>query len=541
MRKDTKRNLFVAATYGAVLLLGLLLGQNFADDNRQSGTGSLLPLGLGHTGKVQRMIDLIAANYVDSVDVDELQNLAINEIMEQLDPHSEYLYPQAALRQHQTLEGSFEGIGIEYYKLNDTLITVGLIPGGPAEEAGMQVGDKLIAINGDTIAGVNITEQAIEEKIRGRRGTPITISILRKGRPVSQPLRVMRDRVEVSSIDAAYIIDSAATAYIKVKRFGAKTAEDFEQALKNLKKAGAKRLIVDLRENGGGYFSAATALASEFFVGKELLVYTEGAHEERTDYYSTSNGLFGKGALAVLIDEQSASASEIVAGAVQDLERGVIVGRRSFGKGLVQEQFGFGDGSALNLTVARYYTPSGRCIQKTYPETSAVVKTAEAEPAAAKTGTARAGQAWPVGQRDYGSSPNVASGRRADQGGGIAPDVWVPPGGQDTSAWYRRIRKANLIEEYVYGSLTQSIPAYSVENFLARYSLPDQVYADFMAYVRARGIPCSDREAQAVKTLVCTDMEALLGRFYFGSEAFYRVRNRSDETLAIALNVLAGK
>src|SRR5690606_24567639 len=273
-------------------------------------------------------------NYVDSVDVDELQNLAINEIMEQLDPHSEYLYPQAALRQHQTLEGGFEGIGIEYYKLNDTLITVGLIPGGPAEEAGMQVGDKLIAINGDTIAGVNITEQAIEEKIRGRRGTPITISILRKGRPVSQPLRVMRDRVEVSSIDAAYIIDSAATAYIKVKRFGAKTAEDFEQALKNLKKAGAKRLIVDLRENGGGYFSAATALASEFFVGKELLVYTEGAHEERTDYYSTSNGLFGKGALAVLIDEQSASASEIVAGAVQDLERGVIVGRRSFGKGL---------------------------------------------------------------------------------------------------------------------------------------------------------------------------------------------------------------
>ncbi|WP_257658643.1 S41 family peptidase [Parapedobacter lycopersici] len=536
MQKDTKRNLFVAATYGAVLLLGLLLGQNYADDNRQSGTSTLLPLGLGHTGKVQRMIDLIESNYVDSVEVSRLQDLAIGEIVAQLDPYSEYLYPQAALRQRQALEGSFEGIGIEYYKVNDTLITVGLIAGGPAQQAGLRVGDRLIAINGDTIAGVNITEKAIDEKIRGRLGTPVTILVSRNGQALPQPINITRKRVEVSSVDAAYIIDSA-MAYIKISRFGAKTAEDFTQALAQLKKAGAKRLIVDLRENGGGYFDAATALASQFFNDKELLVYTEGAHEPRTDYYSTADGLFGTGALAVLIDEQSASASEIVAGAVQDLERGIIVGRRSFGKGLVQEQFGFGDGSALNLTVARYYTPSGRCIQKTYPKNHAILKSPTLETATVVGTEQSESSGW---QEPQSRHPQRAN-RPVLTGGGIAPDVWTPVNGLDTSAWYKRIRRGNLIEEYVYGYLAKSVPAYSVENFLEKYNLPDWAYSDFLTYVKTRGITYSAHEARAGKPRICTDMEALLGRFYFGSEAFFRVRNRSDETLAIAINALSGE
>src|SRR5690606_11248591 len=288
-----------------------------------------------------------------------------DEIVKQLDPHSEYLRPNQALKQHEALEGSFEGIGIEYYNLNDTLMTVGLVTGGPAQQAGMRVGDKLIAINGDTVAGVNISEKAIETKVRGRKGTTLEIAVNRDGKTLPLPLKVVRDRVDVSSIDAAYIIDSA-TAYIQIKRFGAKTPSDFKHTLQRLKKQGAQRLVLDLRENGGGYFNAATALASQFFVDKRLIVYTEGAHEGRTDYYSNADGIFGEGDVAVLIDEQSASASEIVAGAIQDLDRGIIVGRRSFGKALVQEQFGFGDGSALNLTVARYYTPSGRCIQKLY-------------------------------------------------------------------------------------------------------------------------------------------------------------------------------
>ncbi|WP_257669466.1 S41 family peptidase [Parapedobacter tibetensis] len=540
MRKGTKRNLFIAATYGAVLFLGLLLGQNYAGENRWSGSGGLLPLGkTDRTGKVQHMIDLIVSNYVDSMDIGQLQDLAINEIVAQLDPHSEYLQPDQALKQHETLEGSFEGIGIEYYNLHDTLMTVGLIAGGPAQRAGMRVGDKLVAINGDAIAGVNITDKAIEEKIRGRRGTAIEITINRSGKDIPTPLKVMRDRVDVSSIDAAYIIDSA-TAYIKIRRFGANTADDFRQALQNLKKQGAQRLILDLRENGGGYFSAATALASQFFVDKQLIVYTQGAHEARTDYYSSADGIFGNGELAVLIDEQSASASEIVAGAIQDLERGIIVGRQSFGKALVQEQFGFGDGSAINLTVARYYTPSGRCIQKSYPISNGKNHHLANRPTPAKklmdTTIAEAVRRHRPSQDVY----KTASGKLVYGGGGISPDVLVPADSSGISTLYRKIRKANLIETYVYDRLTKSVPAYAAENYLKGYFLPDKEYDDFLQYVRNKGIDHTTKEAEAIKPMVRTDIEALLGRYYFGSETFFKVRNRSDQVLAQALNALQG-
>ena len=529
MRKDTKRNLFIAATYGAVLLLGLMLGQHYADDNKRTGAATLLPLGLGYTGKVQHIIDLITTNYVDSVDVGQLQHQAIGEIISRLDPYSEYLYPQTVLARRQTLEGSFEGIGIEYYKLLDTIVTVGLIAGGPAEQGGLRAGDRLIAIDGDTIAGVNVSEKTIAEKIRGQIGTPIHIEVLRNGHMLSHSLTVMRGQVAVSSIDAAYALDSI-TAYIKVKRFGAKTAEEFSEALNELKSAGAQRLILDLRENGGGYFDAATALASQFFDHRELLVYTEGAHEPRTNYYSTTNGLFGKGQLVVLIDEQSASASEIVAGAVQDLNRGVVVGRRSFGKGLVQEQFGFGDGSALNLTVARYYTPSGRCIQKAYPKNSAVFVAMRPQETRTPADTTSA----MLHQR------HESLVHPSDSSGGIVPDIWAPASDQDTSKWYQRVRAANLIEEYVYGSLARTVPGYSAENFLAKYKLPAAAYERFLAYAKTRGITCSAREAQALKPYICRDMEALLGRFYFGREIFFRVQNRTDKMLATALNALAG-
>lgn len=526
MRKETKKNLLIAATYAAVLFLGLLLGQNFTDENSRTGRSTLLPLSIiDNSNKVQRMIDLIAANYVDSIGIDELQDLAIDEIVAQLDPHSEYLRPNQALKQHETLEGSFEGIGIEYYNLNDTLMTVGLIPGGPAQQAGMRVGDKLLAINGDTIAGKPISEKALEKKIRGRRGTAIEIAIHRNGVDLPLPLKVMRDRVEVSSIDAAYLIDSV-TAYIKIRRFGAKTAEDFDRSLRNLKKQGAQRLVLDLRENGGGYFNAATALASQFFDDKRLIVYTEGAHEPRVDYYSSADGLFGDGELAVLIDEYSASASEIVAGAIQDLERGVIVGRRSYGKALVQEQFGFGDGSALNLTVARYYTPLGRCIQKSYTIASDVPPHVADLPVLGNPDTV---------------VYTTTSGKLVYGGGGISPDVIVPADSNRASALYRKIRQANLIETYVYGRLTKSVPTYSVENYLKGYFLPEKEYESFLQYVHDRGMAYSAGEADAAKSMVRTDIEALLGRYYFGSEAFFKVRNRSDKVLAKALVALQGE
>ena len=518
--------MLVAGSYAAVLFLGLLLGQYFADENSRTGQNSFLPLSIiNHPGKVQRLIDLIADRYVDSIGTEQLEDLAIDEIVARLDPHSEYLGANQAQQQHETLEGSFEGIGIEYYNLNDTLMTVGLLPEGPAEQAGIQVGDKLLAIDGDTIAGRPISEKALENKIRGRRGTAIEIAINRNGTNLPLPLKVIRDRVEVSSVDAAYLIDSI-TAYIKIKRFGANTADDFEQSLENLKKRGAQQLVLDLRENGGGYFSAATALASHFFDNKQLIVYTEGAHEPRVDYYSNADGLFGKGELAVLIDENSASASEIVAGAVQDLDRGIIIGRPSYGKALVQEQFGFGDGSALNLTVARYYTPLGRCIQKSYGNRNDSIAP-----------TTR----FPSTDHNDSLAYTTRAGKQVYGGGGISPDVIVPVDSSRVSTLYREIRKSDLIETYVYERLTHSLPSYSVENYLKGYFLPEKEYASFLQYIQDQGLEFSAREAKAVKSMVRSDIEALLGRYYFGSEAFYKVKNRSDEVLAQALAALHGQ
>lgn len=535
MRARTKRNLMEAAGYALALAIGLLLGQNYLDENHQSSSTSILPLGLTEkTGKVQRMIDLIATSYVDSVDVDELQELAIAEIIDQLDPHSSYLSPAEARVQHETLEGSFEGIGVEYYRLNDTLLTVGLIAEGPAVKAGLRVGDKLIAVNGEKIAGVGATDQEIENKIRGRRGSTLELDIHRDGTDLPEPLKIVRDRIEISSIDAAYMI-APHTAYIKVRRFGSRTASDFREALDRLTKEGAKKLVLDLRENGGGYFSAATSLASQFFDDRLLLVYTQGAHESRTDYYTTADGQFSDLELAVLIDELSASGSEIVAGAIQDLDRGIIVGRRSFGKGLVQEQFGFGDGSALNLTIARYYTPLGRSIQKSYRQNGGQLVKNPVPGAPITDSTQHVDSlVFFAGQKF-----TTAAGRIVYDGGGIMPDIYVPTDSSTRISFYRNLVRENLVEAYVYERLAKSVPAYSVESFLSGYHLPDEDYADFLDFIREQGIAFTPRDAKQAKGRIQRDIEALLGRYYFGYDVYFKVKNRSDEVLSQAVQVLS--
>lgn len=539
MREKTKKNLLESAAYAGALFIGLLLGQNYMDENHNSSSTSLLPLGMtDKTGKVQRMIDLIATNYVDSVNVDEIQELAIDQIIDQLDPHSSYLKPSEARMQQETLEGSFEGIGVEYYRLNDTLLAVGLIANGPAQQAGLRVGDKLITVNGEAIAGVGASDKEIEGKIRGRRGSVLELGIQRDGVDLPIPLKVTRERIEVSSIDAAYII-APQTAYIKVRRFGARTAEEFRNALDRLAKEGATKLIMDLRENGGGYFSAATSLASQFFDDRHLLVYTQGAHESRTDYYTTADGHFSDMELAVLIDELSASSSEIVAGAIQDLDRGIIVGRRSFGKGLVQEQFGFGDGSALNLTIARYYTPLGRSIQKAYKDND--LKRVENPVIFGLTDTVSADGTERVDSLVFfaGRKYTTAGGRVVYDGGGIMPDIYVPTDSSTKISFYRQIVRENLVELFVYERLTRSLPAYSVESFLTGYHLPEEDYLDFLEFIAERGITYPKDEAIHAKGRIQRDIEALLGRYYFGSDAYFKVRNRSDDVLYHALKALS--
>ncbi len=515
MQKGTKRNLFVAATYAAVLFLGILLGQNYVVENRQSQPSSpILSIGQqSHENNVQRALDLISGNYVDSINVDSLQHLILSEMVSRLDPHSDYLAPQEAALRDQVLEGSFEGIGVEYFMLNDTVLVVGLVPAGPAQEAGMKVGDRMLTIDGQGIAGVKISTQELEKRIKGKKGSVLEVSVHRKGQDLPFPLKITRDRYDISSIDAAYLLIPR-VAYIRISNFGSRTVEDCKKQLQALRKQGAKEVILDLRGNGGGYLSAGIELAGLFLPAGKPIVYTEGTHDPKTVYAAREGGFFTDMGLVLLIDEGSASASEIVAGAMQDYERATIIGRRSFGKGLIQERFGFGDGSVLNLTVARYYTPLGRSIQRNN----------------------RAGQADTAGgtQQTF----VTASGQLLYGRGGIMPDIEVSIDSAEFSPFYQQIYQKGLLHEFVYGRLVTGVPGFAIENFLNGYYLPESEFQEFISFVEEKGLGFTEKDESPVKLRMGLEIEALLGRYYFGSDAYFKIKNRRDQVINAALTHL---
>ncbi|HAF33369.1 MAG TPA: S41 family peptidase, partial [Sphingobacterium sp.] len=293
--ESIKRNIFVAATYAAVLLLGLLLGQNYAEEqgSNQKTTFSSLRSN-GNSDKLQYLIQLIAENYVDNVSIDTVQDEAIEHVVSRLDPFSTFLRPNQVLAKQETLEGTFDGIGVEYFRLKDTLLVVGMVAAGPAEKAGMRIGDRILKIGNKDLVGRKVTDSEIERLIRGKKGTAVLIAIQRNGVVMANPIKVIRDQVNVSSLDASYMI-APKTAYVKIRRFGHKTADEFRQSLIDLRKSGAQDLILDLRNNGGGFVHTAIDLAGQFFKEKRLLMYTEGANELRQDFYSEKAGDFGHG------------------------------------------------------------------------------------------------------------------------------------------------------------------------------------------------------------------------------------------------------
>lgn len=536
MQDSTKKNILFALAYAAVLAVGILLGQNYADENQSIGNTSFIPIGLtDKTGKVQKTLQLIKERYVDKVGLDTLQDVAITEMLTRLDPHSSYFPPRQAQAMAENLSGSFDGIGIEYFSINDTLLVTSIVKNGPADKAGMLRGDKLIWINDSLIAGVNRSKEDIANFVRGKRGSSVNIWVNRAGKEIESPIKIRRDQIIVSSIDAAYIIQPQ-IAYIRIKRFGERTAEEFEEALKDLGKSNFNKLILDLRENGGGYFYAALAVADNFFPADQLLVYTAGANEERVDYYSTDHGLFKTGALAVLIDENSASSSEIVAGAVQDLKRGTVIGRRSFGKGLVQEQFDFGDGSALSLTVARYYTPLGRSIQKPYKlgngpyfnELNQRFLSGELTQNMTDIDSVTADG------RIYQSS----SGKLFKVNGGIMPDVYVPLDTTALTPFYKQVQEQDLISKFVYNHMVSTPPSFAVENFIEDYEVPSAAFQQFLQFARAQGIFYSMGEVRLSKKQLEDDMKALIGRYFFGTEAWFKVRNYEDYMVKRSVELL---
>ncbi len=504
----------------------MFLGPKFQKENSNSKNGSFIPfLGGGREGKIDRILDIIDQRYVDTIRTDSIQKRAIGEIIKNLDPHSAYLPPMDAKQLSDDLDGNYVGIGIEYHLLNDTMTVISVLKGGPAENAGLKNGDQILSIDGQQLRPRNNNNEEIRRKIRGRSGTSVQLGVKRHGHKALKTLSVKRGRVTVSSLDAAYFVN-AKTAYISISKFGGETVSDVDLALKRMNRQGMQNLIMDLRGNGGGYLTAATALADQFLGEKKLIVYTQGAHEPRTDYFATGEGLFEKGRLILLIDEGSASASEILAGAIQDLDRGLVIGRKSFGKGLVQEQFNFGDGSALNLTVARYYTPLGRSIQRPYTYgRQAYFTQIYTRDSTTQQSTG--------GQKTY----RTASGRLLYGGGGITPDVQVA---RDTSGYnrfyYNLVRKGAL-NSFIYGYMVYKSKPQSFNELTQKELGPIEVSV-LKEQAALKGIAVSPKQLAEALPRINTQIQAQMAYYFYGKEAYYRILNSTDAVVLTALKQL---
>lgn len=534
MKKSTRFNILIALTYSVTLIGGMYLGYRFLKDQ-----GFKLERALRYsdnsTQKVEDIIHIINKNYVDEVNADSLQHLPIDSLLHQLDPHSIYLPATKAYEFAETLQGNFEGIGVEYYIINDTLLVTNVLKDGPAFLAGVKQGDKILRIDSAYVSGRSLPRSEMVGKIKGKKGTSVQLQLIQANNKLPIIYHIKRGKVEVSSIDAAYMLNTE-TAYVRISKFGANTDEDFVNAIRNLKTKGMKKLILDLRDNGGGYVTAATSLANQFLAENKLITYTEGKHEPRTDYFASGGGEFEQGKLAVLINENSASASEIFAGAIQDLDRGIIVGRRSFGKGLVQEQFPFEDGSALNLTIARYYTPLGRSIQKPYKKGYAAYQR-ELEDRFVD-GELTAKNIKPKDSLVKAPTFVTQGGKKVFGGGGIQPDVFVKLDTAGFNKFYTNLVTKKILIDFVFENLVDRYnPTFIAQN-LNTFTISETDYKDLLKYLQAKNIVIDAKQLAIAKPLIYNDLKVMLCKYHLGEIGYYKANNLTDNVVKQALTSL---
>jgi carboxyl-terminal processing protease len=527
-------NVWLPLLFALVLALGMYLGSKL---QTETANGPSIVLRNGGN-KLDQILKLVENRYVDSVDTEDLTDKTIAELLTQLDPYSAYIPAANYEEANQPLEGNFEGIGIEFYKLNDTILVVSALSGGPSEQVGLRGGDKIVTVDSVLVAGQNLSNEAIIKKLRGKKGSKVRVGIKRNGQKELMSFTITRDRIPIYSVDIAYLV-APAVGYIKINKFSATTADEFRQAFVKLSSSTPlKGLVLDLRGNPGGYLDAAIRLADEFLPDGKLITYTEGRTQPRRDFSSSSSGLFETGKLVVLIDEGSASASEIVSGAIQDWDRGEVIGRRSFGKGLVQEQFDMRDGSAVRLTVSRYYTPSGRSIQKPYESGKSSDDFLE------RLERGELFSADSIHQNDS-LQFRTASGRLVFGGGGIMPDIFVPADSNKFSDYFNAINNTGTLIQFSYVYADQQRAQLerfkTAEAFVKGFQVDAALVQALMTYAKSEGIENKGEAYKKDLDTIRLYLKANIGRQLFSNEAFFPVIQQRDKTLIKALEVLRAK
>lgn len=513
------------------LLFGLILGYKLPDFSHSSATSSA-------RDKVEELLTLIDAKYVDEVNLDSLLEETIPLLLGNLDPHTAYI-PAKDLEQVNTeLEGSFSGIGISFQIMNDTITVVEVISGGPAEKVGLLAGDRIIEVNDSAMSGPTLISDDVMKVLRGPADTKVKLDIKRAGAPGLLTYTVTRGDIPVTSIDASYLI-SPRTGYIKLNKFGRNSFTEFYTELTMLRAAGAEDFILDLRGNGGGYLDVAIMIANEFLPEGDVIVETRGRNGEEIERIGADgSGSTTRGGLAVLLDEFSASSSEIVAGAIQDNDRGVIVGRRSFGKGLVQTQEELSDGSAVRITTARYYTPSGRCIQKPFKKGKVDDYSLEIYDRYAS------GEAFSADSVKFDTSLlyHTAAGRKVYGGGGIMPDIFVPADTANITGYYTKVTNAGLLHrysfEYADANRARLDAASDTEQLLALLPDDDTLLRDFVGYAARNGVAARWYYINISRPLIVNALKALIARDILGTAAYYEISNTTDNTVARAIEAL---
>lgn len=536
-------------------MAGIYLGTKLGS---QSGLEhlNLLPVSIKSFNKLSEIISYIEREYVDTVDRQHLVDNALQTMLQDLDPHSYYISAEELSALNEPLEGNFEGIGIEFSIQQDTIVVITPIEGGPSATLGIQAGDRIIKVEDKSVAGTGIANKEVMNLLRGKRNTEVKVSIMRRG--VNEPVvfTITRDKIPIHSVDVAFML-SADAGYIKISRFSKTTFEEFNEASEKLLRKGMKKLVLDLRGNGGGFLDAATKMADEFLESGKLIVYTEGKARPRHSYYATEKGSLEKTALNILIDEGSASATEIIAGAIQDNDRGTIIGRRSFGKGLVQEQSDWPDGSAIRLTIARYYTPTGRCIQKSYNEGSKKYYENLFENTNDDSATTTGNRPGEPADSDFADTSNhtadtikyvTPGGKVVYGGGGITPDIYIPV---DTS-----LRSSHISELFYHNVFNQFAFDYADKKrenlrnykdavtYRQKFTVDDRLWELFMRFAEKAGVKTLTTEERnhsnykKVENYIRTRIKATIARYIWNNEGFYPIILEGDSAVAKALEVI---